>query len=179
MKIEGEKVYLRETVEADWDLFAYWETKHEVTEFFTIDEGRDLMEIADEIRGRADDPSQLDLTVCLRKDDTPIGRVYISRIDHHYDSLDITRIYVGEVGLRGLGLGEDTLRAVIRFAFEDMKCERVTLDYMTANKRAHNLYLKCGFRDEGCMRHAGKKNGSYIDLNLMSILREEYVQYNR
>jgi RimJ/RimL family protein N-acetyltransferase len=93
--------------------------------------------------------------------------------------LDITRIYIGEVGLRGLGLGEDAVRAVLRFAFEDLKCERVTLDYMTANERAHNLYLKCGFKDEGCMRHGGKKNGRYIDLNLMSILREEYVKYNR
>ena len=39
MKIEGEKVYLRETIEADWDIFAYWEKDPAVTEFFTINEG--------------------------------------------------------------------------------------------------------------------------------------------
>ena len=51
MRLEGNKVYIRETAEADWDVFAYWEKKPEVTKFFTINEGRDLMEIADEIRG--------------------------------------------------------------------------------------------------------------------------------
>jgi len=174
MRLEGKKVYIRETAEADWDVFAYWEKKPEVTEFFTINEGRDLMEIVDEIRGRADDPTQLDLTICMKSNDAPIGRVYISNINSHYDSLDITRIYIGEVSLRGLGLGEDALKAVLAWAFDDMKCERVTLDYMTGNEIAHKLYLKTGLKDEGCMRHGGKKNGGYVDLNLMSILKDEY-----
>ena len=174
MRKEGEKVYLRDTVTSDWEIFAYWEKKPEVTEFFTINEGRDLMEIAGEIRERADDPSQLDLTICMKSNDAPIGRVYISNINMHYDSLDITRIYIGETGLRGLGLGEDALKAVLAWAFDEMKCERVTLDYMTGNEIAHNLYIKTGLKDEGCMRHGGKKNGRYIDLNLMSSLREEY-----
>ena len=174
MKTEGSRVYIRDTSESDWEIFAYWEKKPEVTEFFTINEGRDLMEIADEIRERKDDPSQMDLTICMKSNDASIGRVYISNINTHYDSLDITRIYIGEVGLRGLGLGEDAFRTVLKFAFDEMKCERVTLDYMTGNEKAHNLYLKAGLKDEGCMRHGGKKNGSYVDLNLMSILKDEY-----
>ena len=176
MKVEGAKVYISETIPSDWEIFAYWEKRPEVTEFFTINEGRDLMEIADEIRGRAEDPTQLDLTICMKSNDAPIGRVYISRIDPHYDSLDITRIYIGEVGLRGMGLGEDAFRTVLKWAFDEMKCERVTLDYMTGNEKAHNLYLKVGLTDEGCMRHGGKKDGHYIDLNLMSILKDEYYR---
>ena len=110
----------------------------------------------------------------MKSSDAPIGRVYISNINTHYDSLDITRIYIGETGLRGLGLGEDALKAVLAWAFDEMKCERVTLDYMTGNEIAHNLYIKTGLKDEGCMRHGGKKNGGYVDLNLMSILKDEY-----
>ena len=176
MRIDGKNIYLRETIPSDWEMFAVWETDPKVTEFFTISEGRNLLEIAEEIRGRADDPTQVDMTICLKKNDAPIGRMYVSNINNHYDSLDITRIYIGENGLRGLGLGEDSLRTVMAWAFDVMKCERVTLDYMTENVRAHNLYLKVGFKDEGCMRHGGKKNGAYIDLNLMSILRGEYYK---
>ena len=176
MKIEGEKVYIRETVEADWKYFAEWEVKPEVTEFFTMNKDRDFMEIADEIRGRADDPTQMDLTICLKEDDRVLGRIYIGSINHHYDSMDITRIYIGDTSMRGLGLGEDALKCVLRFGFDELKCERVTLDYATGNEIAHRLYLKNGFRDEGCMRHGGKKDGGYIDLNLMSILREEYYK---
>ena len=33
MRIDGEKVYIRETVQSDWEFFAYWEKKPEVTDF--------------------------------------------------------------------------------------------------------------------------------------------------
>jgi len=112
----------------------------------------------------------------MKDSSAPIGRVYISSINSHYDSMDITRIYIGELGLRGLGLGEDALRCALKYGFDELGCERITLDYVTGNEPAHQLYLKCGFKDEGCMRHSGKKNGTYIDLNLMSILRGEYYK---
>ena len=42
------------------------------------------------------------------------------------------------------------------------------------NKIAAKLYLKVGFSYEGIMRNAGKKDGKYVDLHLMSMLRDEY-----
>ena len=61
-----------------------------------------------------------------------------------------------------------------KYAFEERNCERVTLDYFTGNLIASTLYQKVGFRNEGNMRHGGKKNGTYVDLHLMSMLRDEY-----
>ena len=177
MKLEGDKVYLRDTVKSDIEYFAEWEVRPDVTEFFTMNEGRDYKEIEEEIEGRADDPAQLDLTICLKDDGRVAGRVYISNINRHYDSMDLTRIYIGEKTMRGSGLGEDALKCVLRYGFDELGMERITLDYATGNESAHRLYLKTGLKDEGCMRHGGKKNGGYIDLNLMSILRDEY--YNR
>lgn len=71
-------------------------------------------------------------------------------------------------------MGEEALKAALRLAFEEMNMERVTLDHFTANKIASRLYLKLGFNYEGVMRNGGKKDGKYIDLHLMSMLREEY-----
>jgi ribosomal-protein-alanine N-acetyltransferase len=56
--------------------------------------------------------------------------------------------------------------------------ERVTLDHYTGNL-AGNLYLKLGFKYEGIMRHAAKKDGKYYDLHLMSMLREEYFDLKK
>ncbi len=63
---------------------------------------------------------------------------------------------------------------MLRLAFEEMNMERVTLDHFTDNKIASKLYLKVGFSYEGVMRNGGKKDGKYVDLHLMSMLREEY-----
>lgn len=172
--MEDKKVYLRKTVFSDLEYFARWECDPAVTEFFTISEGRDYEEIATEFIERKDDDTCVDFTVVLTETDEPIGRIYISNINTHYDSMDITRIYIGEVPKRGLGLGEAALREAMAYGFDELGCERVTLDHFTANIRARNLYLKVGFKPEGCMRHGGKKNGEYVDLNLMSILKDEY-----
>ena len=69
---------------------------------------------------------------------------------------------------------EEALRAALKLAFEEMNRERVTLDHFTGNQIASHLYLKVGFQYEGVMRHGGKKDGKYIDLHLMSMLRDEY-----
>ncbi len=173
-KSEGERILLRTSIFDDCRLFAEWETDPQVTRFFTIDKGRTYEEIVTEYVQRKEDKDKLQLTVCLKGAEQPIGRIYISNIDHHYDSLDITRIYIADPALRGKGYGEEALQLTLKLAFEEMDMERVTLDHFTSNVIARNLYEKVGFTPEGIMRNSGKKDGVYVDLYLMSILREEY-----
>lgn len=168
------RIYLRESTVEDCILFGKWETSPEVTKFFTISDDWDYEKIKEEFLSRVDNSSHAQFTICLKESDKPIGRIQVSNINYHYDSLDITRIYIGDVENRGKGLGEEALREIVKWAFTEMNCERVTLDHLTENVRAKNLYLKVGFVPEGRMRHSGKKNGEYVDLNLMSILKEEY-----
>ncbi len=173
-KIEMERIFLRESTFDDCRFFAEWEQMDSVTEFFTISRGRGYEEVVTEFIKRSEDTDKLQLTVCLKEGERPIGRIYISNIDDHYDSLDITRIYIADKSIRGKGLGEEALRAALALAFEEMSLERVTLDHFTDNKIASKLYLKVGFQYEGVMRHGGKKDGKYVDLHLMSMLRDEY-----
>ena len=174
MELIGERLYLRESDFQDCTYFAKWEQLDSVTKFLTIDRDRNYQQVVTEFVKRLGDATQLQFTICLKENGEPIGRIYISRIDEHYDSLDLTRIYIGDDRFRGQGYGEEALRLVLRFAFAEKGCERVTLDYFTGNETAANLYRKLGFQEEGVMRHSGKKEGVYIDLHLMSILRKEY-----
>ena len=173
-KVETERIFLRESTFDDCEYFAKWEQMDSVTEFFTINKDRDYEEVVTEFICRQDDDDKLQLTICRKNDEKPIGRIYIRNIDNHYDSLDITRIYIADKAIRGQGFGEEALRAALKLSFEEMNRERVTLDHFTDNKIAANLYLKVGFQYEGIMRHGGKKDGKYVDLHLMSMLRDEY-----
>ncbi|NBJ75046.1 N-acetyltransferase, partial [Neglecta sp. X4] len=105
-----------------------------------------------------------------------IGKIYLSRIDTHDDSLDVTRIYIADPSKRGKGYGEEALRLILEYAFINLHMERVTIDHFEANKIAASLYEKVGFKNEGLMRNAGKKNGKYINLQLKSMLRAEYYE---
>ncbi|MDD2484217.1 MAG: GNAT family protein [Eubacteriales bacterium] len=174
--MESANIIIRETDFSDCVCFAKWEKKAFVSECFTISDERDYEEIAKEYVIRTQESDKLQFTITLREDNRPIGRVYISRIDPHSDSLDITRIYIGEEDCIGKGLGEEAMRLVLEYCFIQLHTERVTLDHLPKNEKAAALYLKLGFQYEGVMRHAGKKNGRYVDLHLMSMLRTEYFE---
>ena len=174
--MESKNLFIRETTFDDCKYFADWESQEIVTEFFTIDDDRDYEEIVTEFIKDSQDATKLLFTITKKPENKPIGRIVISNINDHYDSLDITRIYIADPENRGKGFGEEALRMVIEYSFINLHRERITLDHFTGNKPAANLYEKLGFKYEGVMRNAGKKNGRYIDLNLMSMLRSEYYE---
>lgn len=173
--IESNRLLIRPTTFEDCTYFADWLLNDpEVSEFFTMDQGRDYNEIAEEYVIRTLNSTMLQMTIVSKDMEAPIGRIWISRLDTHGDSLDITRIYLGAKEFRGIGMGEEALRLLLEYCFINLHMERVTLDHMPENKRAASLYQKLGFQYEGRMRHAGKKDGVYVDLMLMSMLRAEY-----
>lgn len=174
--MESNQLVIRPSTFEDCTFFAKWEVQPYIIEFFTINQGRDYNEIAQEFVRRTMDPTMLQLTVVLKQENKPIGRIYISRLDTHIDSLDITRLYIGEDTYRGKGLGEEMLCLLLEYCFINLHMERVTLDHVPENHRAANLYLKLGFQYEGIARHSGKKDGKYVDLHLMSMMRNEYYK---
>jgi len=172
--MESKSLIIRETVFDDCRYFAEWENLPHVTEFFTMDEDRSYEEVVTEFVRYNLDPSKMQFTITEKPSGTPIGKIYISRIDTHDDSLDITRLYIADLDKRGKGYGEEALRMILEYAFINLHMERVTIDHFEGNKIAAALYEKIGFRNEGLMRHAGKKNGKYVNLQLKSMLRAEY-----
>ena len=172
--MESKNLILRESVFRDCEYFAKWEAKKDVNEFFTMDEDRDYEEIVTNFVKYSTDPTKELFTIALKPDDKPIGRIYLSRIDKEEDSMDLTRIYIADQENRGKGYGEEAIRTILEYAFINLHMERVTIDHFVNNQPATFLYHKIGFQDEGTMRHAGKKNGKYVDLCLMSMLRAEY-----
>ncbi|MBR3755619.1 MAG: GNAT family N-acetyltransferase [Firmicutes bacterium] len=172
--MESKNLIIRESVFDDCKYFAEWEVLPEVTEFFTIDEGRDYEQVVTEFVRYNLDPTKLQFTITMKPEDKPIGKIYISRINRAEDSMDITRIYIADTDLRGKGYGEEALRLILDHAFINLHMERVTIDHFEKNRNAAGLYEKIGFKNEGLMRNAGKKNGKYINLQLKSMLRAEY-----
>lgn len=174
--MESTNLLIRESTFADCMYFAEWEKKQFIVDSFTISTGRNYEEITKEFILRSLEPDKLQFTIVLLEEERPIGRISIGRIDTFQDSLDITRIYIGEEDLLRKGLGEEAMRLLLEHCFIHLHTERVTLDHLPSNHRAAALYQKLGFQYEGIMRHSGKKDGRYFDLHLMSMLRAEYYE---
>lgn len=171
--MESKNLIIRPTIFSDCEWFVKWETEPSVTEFFSINSDRTYEDIVREFVAREFDQTRLQYTICS-KEEIPIGRIYISRIDVESDSLDITRIYIGDKENRSKGYGEEALRLILEYCFMNLHMERVTLDHFEGNNVAATLYGKLGFKHEGLARNACKKNGKYYDLHLLALLRAEY-----
>lgn len=176
IRLESENLSIRKTCFDDLKHFAEWETWESVIAFFSIAAGKTFEETVRESVLWDQDHSKRQFTICLREENLPIGRVYLSKVDPDTDSLDITRIYIADKNYRGKGFGEEAMKLLLKYCFEEMKCERVTLDHYTGHKVASSLYLKLGFKYEGIARRACKKSGEYFDVELMSMLKAEYVE---
>ncbi|MDO4546276.1 MAG: GNAT family protein [Bacillota bacterium] len=177
--METRNLLVRESEFDDYRYFAEWETDQQVIKYLSFDEGRTYEDVVKEALYNKIDPTKMDFTVVDRQSEKPVGRIYLSRIDRHSDSLDITKFYIGDTSMWGKGLGREILNELLEYCFTFLHMERVTLDYYTGNKGAATLYEKLGFKDEGIARNATKKDGRYYDLHLMSILRAEFFGDNR
>lgn len=92
-------------------------------------------------------------------------------------------IYIGadlHKDWRGQGLAYESYCKFIPFIFETYNLNKITLEVLSSNSVAINLYKKLGFVLEGTKRKEIYKNGLYIDSEIMSMLRDEYEkQFNK
>lgn len=179
LKLESDRLIIKSSTFNECRYFNEWEVKDYIKEFLTIEDSRNYEEIVREFISYENDETKLQLTIVCKEKVKPIGRVYISRIDNKLRSLDITRIYIGEEEYLGKGYGKESMKVLIKFCFEDLKMERVTLDTFEGNKKASELYNGLGFVDEGVLRHATKKNDKFYNLKLKSMLKEEYEKTSK
>ena len=174
--MESNNCIIRESQFEDYKYFAEWEVDPAVTQYLSFDAGRTYEDVVSEAYANKADDTMIDYTIVDKISGEPIGRIFLSRIDKHSDSLDITKIYIGNSEYRGKGLAKEVMIALLEYCFEELGLHRVTLDFYSGNERAKCLYEKLGFKHEGVARESTKKDGNYYDLNLMSILRSEFLE---
>jgi RimJ/RimL family protein N-acetyltransferase len=83
-------------------------------------------------------------------------------------------IQIGERDYWGRGYGTDALQALLRYAFDELNLQRISLSLLEGNERARRSYEKCGFRYEGRERQAWTYDGRRWDEIFMGLLHEEW-----
>ncbi|MCY3946139.1 MAG: GNAT family N-acetyltransferase [Anaerolineaceae bacterium] len=74
----------------------------------------------------------------------------------------------------GQGYMSEALRAVLRFAFQDLALPRVHASHFGSNPASGRVMQKAGMRREGCLRQHLLKDGVPQDLVCHGMLRADY-----
>jgi RimJ/RimL family protein N-acetyltransferase len=102
-----------------------------------------------------------------------IGNISLMRIDWHARHSEVG-LFIGEKQYWNRGYGSEALRVMVGYAFDFLNLNKVYLNVYETNPRGIRAYQKVGFVEEGRLRQEVYKNGRYIDVLVMSILRSEW-----
>lgn len=174
--IQGKRIRLRAVEHEDVKKLHEWVNDPEVTNGLTL---YLPMSMVDEERwferamNRA--PDEKPLAIEMRDGDgwRFIGNCTFFDIDTIAHSAEIG-IMIGDKRVWNQGLGTEVLFLLLRHGFETLNLNRIALKVHSDNPRARRTYEKAGFVQEGSMRQAVYKQGSYKNVDLMSILRSEW-----
>ena len=102
-----------------------------------------------------------------------IGSIGFGKIDWRNRSAEFG-INIGEKSYWNQGYGTEAVRLLLKHGFQTLNLNRIFLRALETNLRAIRAYEKAGFKHEVRMRQAEFRNGRYIDMLVMGILRDEY-----
>ena len=108
----------------------------------------------------------------IREEEERIGYFRLS----NYSKIN-KNIYIGadiHPDFHGKGYAKTAYRMFIPFLFKEYNLHKISLEVLSTNHRAINLYEKLGFVKEGTKRQEILKGSEFVDSIIMSILKDEY-----
>jgi RimJ/RimL family protein N-acetyltransferase len=77
----------------------------------------------------------------------------------------------------GKKLSYPSYQKFINYLFVNYNLNKISLEVLSTNIRAYNLYKKLGFIQEGIKRQEILKQNQFVDSIIMSLLKTEYDAY--
>jgi len=174
--IFGKRIRLRGVEKEDLPLFVEWLNDPEVTEGLMFFQPLSYAEEMRWFENLANLPaSEHPLAIEIQDGDNwrMIGDCGFHNISQINRSAEVG-IFIGDKSLWNKGYGTETMQLLLKYGFESLNLNRISLVVYDDNPRALHAYEKAGFMLEGRLRQAKYKHGRYGDELLMSTLRSEW-----
>ena len=169
-------IYLREITKSDLPIINKWRNDRNIVDmlgspfrFINIETDENWFQEYQNHRDRS-----IRLAICDIDTNSIIGVVYLTDIDW-INRTARYNIMIGETAYQNKGVGKSATDLMLEHAFNDMNLHKLWLRVLENNLKAISLYEKCGFIKEGVNRQHIFKNGMYVNLIAMGILKEEWV----
>ena len=173
-RLVGERIELRRHARENYRLYGEWYGDEEIWRL-TSWAASPLSPSAAERLFEDRELSSTDdsFAIHLKDKEVPIGVVSLMNISEANSSAELS-VIVGDPDDRHRGYGAEAMSMLLDYSFEKLGLNRVGLSVFAFNEDAISTYEKLGFREEGRLRGALKRDGAFHDAILMSILESEW-----
>lgn len=148
---------------------------NKVTEFYnikTFKEPKDGQIYLDWFQKRLKEQAGIRWGIQLKGEDSIIGTIgYNNFTEKHRANLgyDLQSAYWHK------GYITEAIKVVIEFGFNDLNINRIEAEVMTGNIRSEQLLLRVGFKREGCLRDWMYWDNRHFDMEMYSLLKNEWL----
>jgi len=160
--IETERLILRQLRLED--IYEYYERLFgdaDVSRYMLFDPHQDISESLESLQRKLDryeDGNFYCWGITRKEEDSLIGLIELLRFDEALNSCSF--VYLLGCDFWNQGYGTETLKAVFRFAFDELDVERIVVDHMTKNAASGAAMRKAG------MKHIGTEPAKYEKLGM-------------
>ena len=173
-RLVGESVELRRHDRANYPLYARWYGDEEIWHL-TSWMSQPMQPAAVVRLFKEREKSSMDDSFAIHREgeDEPVGVIGLSNISEANASADLS-VIVGEAEARDQGFGTEAIRLILSYAFEELGLNSVALSVFDFNEAAIHTYENLGFKQEGRMREAIRRDDRFHDAILMRILAADW-----
>lgn len=175
--IPGQKTELHALEPEHLDAANDWINEHDITRFLTLHQPVPRGATRAWYESMLNNKNDYAFAIYTKRK-KHIGTIGLHNIDWKNRNA-MLGISIGAPNSRSLGYGEDAIRTLLRFAFNELNLHRVALHVYAFNARAIRCYEKCGFKNEGAMREFIFREGAFHDALNMGILKKEFLKMEK
>lgn len=112
-------------------------------------------------------------------EDGAIGMIGLKDIDWKNGNADGLGMRIAKKEIRTKGLATDAWMTLLKYAFEELRLNRVNGSALEYNLASRRVCEKVGFKVEGIKRSAVYKKGMYHNLIMLGVLKADYFELVR
>lgn len=174
MELYGKKVILRAIEEEDLEMFRELTNSPDFEKMivgwsFPVSK-KDQIEWFQNCRN---DLAKLRFTI-VTKEDGAVGMIGLRDIDWKNGSASGLGMRIARKEIRTRGLATDAWMTLMKYAFDELRLNRIDGSALAYNKASLRVCEKVGFKVEGTKRQAVYKDGKFVDLIIMGCLKSDY-----
>jgi len=174
--LRGNGFSLRQAGEEDYELVTKWNFDPIVSRYFSPRPEYNEDAQKSWFKKMLEDRSKLKFMILPDHSVTPIGLIGLQNISIPQSRAEVG-ISTGEKEWLGKGIGRKSLLTLMHHAFEELSLHQLRAEVFKENKKALSLFMDCGFKETGVLRHQWKLKDVYHDVILLSIIKTEFSDY--
>ncbi len=107
-----------------------------------------------------------------------VGLTGIASIDWKNGCVTTSGIRIGSDS-QGKGIATDAYMTMLKYIFLELRMNRANASALEFNSGSLRFMEKCGYEREGIQRNAVYKNGTFHNLVILGLLKDDYIKVAR